>query len=109
MSWNQGNSIENGHLIEIMVFNQVVLHPMRLLLLNIPRILALCPDKSDKEEDSGDDKDHEYGDIVGNIELDHHVLKVDGVGGWEVASAEACQVIAGARREDVGATWAECS
>ena len=87
-----------------MVFNQVVLHPMRLLLLNIPPIFVLGPDQSDEEEDGGDDKDHEYGDIVSNIELNHHVLKVNGVGGWEVASAEACQVVAGAGGVNVGAT-----
>ena len=95
MSWNHANVLEQkGHLIEIMVFNKVVLHPMRLLLINIPGILALGPYQSNEEEDGGDNEDHEYGDIVGNIELDHHVLKVDGVGGWEVASAEACEVIA---------------
>ena len=86
-----------------MVFNQVVLHPMRLLLLNIPRILALGPYQSNEEEDGGDDKDHEYGDIVSNIELNHHVLKVNGVGGWELASAEACEVVAGAGGVNVGA------
>ena len=87
-----------------MVFNKVVLHPMGLLLVNIPRILALGPYESNKEEDGGDDKDHEYGDIVGNIKLDHHVLKVDGVGGREVASAKACEVVTRAGGVNVGST-----
>ena len=82
---------------------------MRLLLINIPWILALGPYQSNEEEDGGDNEDHEYGDIVGNIELDHHVLKVDGVGGWEVASAEACEVITWAGGVNVGATWSVCS
>lgn len=94
-----------GHLIEIMVFNQVVLHPMRLLLMYIPWILTLGPYESDKEEDGGDNEDHEYGDIVSHVELNHHVFKVDGVGGWEVAGTKACEVFAWARRVDVGPTW----
>ena len=81
---------------------------MRLLLLNVPPILELRPDQSDKEEHGGDNKDHEYGDIVGNVKLDHHVLKVDGVGGREVAGAKACQMVAWAGGVNVGSTWSVC-
>ena len=88
-----------------MVLNQVVFHPMRFLLTDIPWILTLGPYQSNEEEDSGDNKNHEDGDIVGNVELHHHVLKVDGVWSGEVTSAETCQVVAWAGGVNVGATW----
>ena len=71
----------------------------------IPWILTLGPYESDKEEYGGDDEDHEYGDIVSHVKLNHHVFKVDGVGGREVAGAKACQVVAWAGGVDVWPTW----
>ena len=77
---------------------------MWLLFINVPWIFALCPYECDDKEDGGHNEDHEDGDVVRHVELDHHVLEVDGVGGGEVASAEAGQVVALAGGVDIGTT-----
>ena len=98
-----------NNLIEIMVLNQVVYHPMRLLLYTyaylteywesgayidyIFPIFKLSPNKSDQEDYYGNENNHENSNIVRIIKVNSDKIKVNWIWSRKKSSSKCCQMV----------------